>query len=94
MEDVRLFVGGLDYRADKKDLRAFFSAVGRVADVFTPFQNPQALTAGDKPRNKGFAFVEMGSPEEAAVAVEQLNGVRGPYGRVVSVSMAEKRKEI
>jgi len=92
VEGVRLFVGGLDYRADKRDLQALFSAAGRVVDVYTPFREGEGPGTGRKPRNKGYAFVEMGSMSEAALAVDLLDGTKGPYGRVVSVMEAEARR--
>jgi RNA recognition motif-containing protein len=88
----RLYVGGLDFRADKKDLRALFSAAGRVADVYTPFQDAGALAKGERPVNRGYAFVEMGTLEEARRAVLLLDGKEDPYGRRISVRFAKVKK--
>ena len=84
----RLYIGNLAYSADKKDLRALFALAGQVVDVYTPFQEGQHFK-----RNKGYGFVEMGSPEEAERAVEMFDGEGRIRGRVIQVKPAENRNE-
>lgn len=42
-------------------------------------------------RSRGFAFVEMSTPEEAAAAIEQMNG-REVGGRALKVNEAKPRE--
>ena len=63
---TKLYVGNLDYNATDTDLRTLFEKYGSVqaVDIIRDRYTGQA---------KGFAFVEMGSQEEAKKALE-LNG--------------------
>jgi len=62
----RLYVGNLDYATGEPELEELFRGVGNVlsAEVVT---NPRTQ------QSKGFAFVEMGSLEEAKRAVSVLD---------------------
>lgn len=62
----RLYVGNLDYSTGEAELEELFNGVGNVlsAEVVT---NPRTQ------QSKGFAFVEMGSVEEAKRAVGILD---------------------
>jgi hypothetical protein len=60
MEGKKLYVGNLTYSVGEDQLRELFSAYGTVASVKVIEQ-------------KGFAFVEMGSSEEAQAALDALN---------------------
>jgi len=62
----RLYVGNLDYSTGEAELEALFRGVGNVlsAEVVT---NPRTQ------QSKGFAFVEMGSIDEAKRAVSVLD---------------------
>lgn len=62
----RLYVGNLDYSTGEAELEELFKGVGNVirAEVVT---NPRTQ------QSKGFAFVEMGSLEEAKRAVSILD---------------------
>lgn len=82
----RLFVGNLDFEADKNDLRRLFKEAGMVLDVYTPFDK----TKGEF-KNRGFAFVEMASPEEAQAAIVMYDGQPGPGARALSVRPAQPR---
>jgi RNA recognition motif-containing protein len=80
----RLFVGNLPYEVTEQDLRTFFEADGRsVQEVFIPTDR-----ASGRPR--GFAFVTMGSDEEARTATETLNG-KELHGRAINISEARER---
>ncbi|HQZ29780.1 MAG TPA: hypothetical protein PK648_16680 [Verrucomicrobiales bacterium] len=63
---ARLYVGNLDYATGEPELEALFRGVGNVisAEVVT---NPRTQ------QSKGFAFVEMGSLDEARRAVAVLD---------------------
>jgi cold-inducible RNA-binding protein len=75
---TRLFVGNLSNDITEAALRAAFAAHGTVSEVHVV----QDRYTG---RSRGFAFVTMGSPEEAATAVERMNGA-ALNGRTIHVS--------
>jgi RNA recognition motif-containing protein len=64
---AKLFVGNLSYQATEDDIRELFQQTGTVESV-------RIITDQFTGRPKGYAFVEMSTPEEAAQAIEQLNG--------------------
>jgi RNA recognition motif-containing protein len=64
---AKLFVGNLSYQATEEDLREFFQQAGTVESV-------RIVTDQFTGRPRGFGFVEMATSEEAARAVDQLNG--------------------
>ena len=63
----KLYVGNLGYGVKSSDLETMFSAFGTV-------QSAQVIEDRDTGRSKGFAFVEMGSEQEAQAAIQGLNG--------------------
>jgi RNA recognition motif-containing protein len=63
----RLFVGNLPLDATEKDVRRFIEAEDRTVKSVTLVMDKE-----DRPR--GFAFVELGSDEEAQAAIAALNG--------------------
>ncbi len=80
----RLYVGNLSYSVNETDLRDAFTAEGYdVAEV-------KVVMDRDTGRPRGFAFVEMSSDQEAAAAIEQLNG-REVDGRAINVNEAQER---
>ena len=64
---AKLFVGNLSFQATEEDLRELFQQAGTVESV-------RIVTDQFTGRPRGFGFVEMASKEEAAKAVEMLNG--------------------
>jgi RNA recognition motif-containing protein len=76
----RVFVGGLPFASGEDALRELFAAHGDVQSV-------QIVTDKLTGRSRGFAFVEMSSPEEAAAAIEALNGT-DLEGRTLTVNEA------
>lgn len=80
----RLYVGNLSYNATEAELRDVFAEGGKnVAEV-------KIVLDRDTGRPRGFAFVEMGSDEEANQVISSLNG-REVQGRPISVSEARER---
>jgi cold-inducible RNA-binding protein len=79
----RLYVGNLAYSVTEADLREVFAEAGNVADV-------KVVLDRESGRPRGFAFVEMSADDEAAKAMETLNG-REIQGRAISVSEARER---
>ncbi len=64
---AKLFVGNLSFQATEEDLRELFQQAGTVESV-------RIVTDQFTGRPRGFGFVEMATKEEAAKAVEMLNG--------------------
>ena len=79
----RLYVGNLAYSVTEADLREVFTEAGNVADV-------KVVLDRESGRPRGFAFVEMSTYDEAAKAMQTLNG-REIQGRAISVSEARER---
>src|SRR5512145_1715450 len=76
----KLYVGNLPYSATEDSLKGAFSQFGTVESV-------AIITDRDTGRSKGFAFVEMATPQEAADAVSKLNSSE-MEGRTLKVSVA------
>jgi len=79
----RLYIGNLPFTATAEDVRGAFEAHGAVTDV-------RVVTDRDTGRSRGFAFVTMGSSEEATRAIEKMNGVL-LAGRPLRVNEAQER---
>lgn len=77
----RLYVGNLSYDASESDLFELFNGVGGV-------RNAEVVVNSRTQRSKGFAFVTMGSVDEARRAVAELNG-KDFMGRPLQLSGAK-----
>ena len=64
----KIYVGNLSYNTTEAGLNDLFQAHGKVVSV-------KVITDRDSGRSKGFAFVEMGTEDEARSAIAALNGV-------------------
>ncbi len=82
---TRLFVGNLSYQTTEDDLRQLFAGVANVASV-------TVVTERESGRSKGFAFVEMATPEDAQKAISQING-QTLHDRTIRVDLARPREE-
>ena len=80
---VRLYIGNLSFDATGPDLREIFESIGTVEDAIIVTR-----PGGGRPR--GFGFVTMSSEEEAAEAIQQLNGLEFA-GRKIKVNIAKER---
>ncbi len=78
MENKKLYVGNLNYRVNQEDLSKHFEAYGEVVSV--------RIIEG-----KGFGFVEYGTDEDAAKAMEALNGTEF-QGRTLRIDIAQPPK--
>jgi RNA recognition motif-containing protein len=84
MGTARLYVGNLFYGTTKETLEKVFSEHGEVVAV-------NIITDRQTGRPKGFAFVEMGSPEAAESAKGALNGT-DLDGRTINVDNAREQE--
>jgi cold-inducible RNA-binding protein len=80
-----IFVGNLDFAATDSSVRALFERYGSVDRV-------NLVTDRDTGRSRGFAFVEMGSTEEADRAIAGLNGADFE-GRALNVNEARPKSQ-
>src|SRR6195256_1449926 len=81
----KLYVGNLAYGVTDGDLEQMFAAHGTV-------QSAQVIMDRDTGRSKGFGFVEMGSDQEAQVAISAMNG-KEVDGRALTVNEAKPRED-
>lgn len=82
---TKLYVGNLSFRTTSDELRDAFAAAGTV-------ESATVIEDRDSGRSRGFAFVEMATPEEAAAAIEQFNG-KDFGGRNLTVNEAKPRTD-
>jgi len=82
---TKLYVGNLSFRTTGDELREAFSAAGTV-------ESATVIEDRDSGRSRGFGFVEMATPEEAAAAIEQFNG-KDFGGRSLTVNEAKPRAD-
>ncbi|MCX4246279.1 RNA recognition motif domain-containing protein [Paraliomyxa miuraensis] len=80
----RLFVGNLAFQTTEEGLRAAFEEFGVVTDA-------KIITDRETGRSRGFAFLTMGSDEDAKKAIEGMNGAMVD-GRALRVNEAEERR--
>ena len=79
----RLYVGNLPYETGENDLQDLFARAGTVETV----KVMRDMATG---RARGFAFVEMGSDDEAQKAIAELNEYQ-LGGRSLSVNEARPK---
>ena len=79
----RLYVGNLSFQTKAETIRTAFGAMGEVTDV-------HVVTDRETGQPRGFAFVTMGSQNEAAKAIAEMNGAMLD-GRTLRVNEAEER---
>ncbi len=81
----RLFVGNLSFDTTENDLQDAFAAFGSVTEA-------NLMMDRTTNRSRGFAFVTMGTPEEAQKAIDAMNG-KDMGGRSITVNIARPREE-
>jgi RNA recognition motif-containing protein len=79
----KIFVGNLSFETTSADLEALFAEAGTC-------ESASVINDRATGRSRGFGFVEMSSPSEAAKAIAALNG-RELHGRTLNVSEARER---
>ena len=81
----KLYVGNLPFTTDETQLQDLFAQAGTVDTV-------NVVRDRETGRARGFAFVEMGSDEEAQAAIKQLNSFE-LGGRALTVNEARPKTE-
>src|ERR1043165_3379089 len=81
----RLFVGSLSFDTTENTLQDLFAQAGKVVSV-------NVIQDKFSGKSRGFAFVEMGSAEEAAKAIELFNG-KAVDGRAIAVNEARPKED-
>ena len=81
----KLYVGNLPYDVGEADLQTLFAAAGTVETV----RVMRDMATG---RARGFAFVEMGSDDEARTAITQFHEY-SMGGRTLTVNEARPKPE-
>ena len=81
----KLFVGNLPYDTGEADLEQLFAQAGTV-------ESAKVIRDMATGRPRGFAFVEMGSDEEAQAAINQFNQY-SLGGRTIAVNEARPKPE-
>jgi cold-inducible RNA-binding protein len=81
----RLFVGNLPFTVTENDLQDYFAQAGAVVAV----NIMQDRATG---RSRGFAFVEMSTPDDATKAISMFHQ-KDFQGRLLTVNEARPREE-
>ena len=82
---TKLYVGNISFQTTSDELRDHFAQAGTV-------ESASVVEDRMTGRSRGFGFVEMATPEEAAAAIEQLNG-KEFAGRNLTVNEARPRTD-
>src|SRR5919199_3693339 len=82
---TKLYVGNLSFKTTSDDLREHFSQAGTV-------ESASVIEDRETGRSRGFGFVEMATPEEAAKAIEMFNG-KELGGRNLTVNEAKPKTD-
>ena len=85
MSNSKLYVGNLSFETLEIELEDLFKQAGTVTEAALM----QDRMTG---KSRGFAFVTMGTPEEAKKAVEMFNG-KQVGGRALTVNEARPRED-
>jgi RNA recognition motif-containing protein len=80
----KLYVGNLSYQVDSSELQQIFTQFGNV-------ESAEVIADRETGRSKGFGFVQMSTDEEAAAAIEGLNG-KDHGGRALTVNEAKPKE--
>ena len=78
---TKLYVGNLAFQTTSQELQELFAQVGTV-------ESASVVEDRDTGRSRGFGFVEMSTKEEAASAIQQLNG-KEVAGRALTIKSRE-----
>lgn len=82
---MKLYVGGLAYSTQDKELEQLFAEYGQVVSAVV-------IMDRDTGRSKGFGFVEMSDIKEAQNAIKELDG-KEFAGRSITVNQARPQED-
>src|SRR5690349_13004347 len=82
---MNIFVASLPFKLEESEIREIFEDYGEVTSA-------SLIMDKETGRIKGFGLMDMPNDEEALKAIEDLNGTE-IYGRNISVSKAQEKKE-
>ena len=82
---TKLFVGNLSFNTTEGDVLDLFKKAGTVSSC-------ELIVDKFTSKSRGFAFVQMGTQEEANKAVAELNG-KELDGRALTVNEAKPRED-
>jgi RNA recognition motif-containing protein len=82
---TKLFVGNLSFNTTEGDVLDLFKQAGNVTKC-------ELIVDKFSSKSRGFAFVEMGTQEEANAAIAQFNG-KELDGRALTVNEARPRED-
>lgn len=80
---TNIFIANLDWEISSDDLRATFSAFGKVSYAHVVFDRVTK-------KSKGYGYVEMDNPDEAIAAIDALKGLE-VNGRKLDVKIASPK---
>jgi cold-inducible RNA-binding protein len=83
--NTKLFVGNLSFNTTENDLQDAFASHGTVVEANLMMDRMSG-------RSRGFAFVTMGTPEEAQKAIEAMNGSMLD-NRTITVNIARPKED-
>jgi RNA recognition motif-containing protein len=81
---MNIFVGGLPFKVDEKELRELFEKYGELTSV-------KLIIDKQTGRSKGYGFVEIQDDSAGQQAIEELDGTQ-LYGRTIGVRKSEDKK--
>lgn len=82
---MNIFIANLNYKVQSEKLQEIFEEYGEVSSAKVIFERETG-------RSKGFGFVEMPNDDDAAKAIEDLDGVE-IEGKAIVVKIAKPREE-
>ena len=83
IDTMNIYVGNLPHKATEDEVRQAFEEFGQVAEV-------RLIVDKFSGESRGFGFVEMPSKDEAAKAIEEMNG-KEFMERVLNVNEARPK---
>jgi cold-inducible RNA-binding protein len=84
-DEVKLYIGNLDYATNEKKLREEFAQFGEVTDVFLPVERSTS-------RPRGFGFVTMATRAAAESAISKMDQAQVD-GRTIRVNESRPKGE-
>ncbi|GCA76817.1 hypothetical protein MiTe_03668 [Microcystis aeruginosa NIES-2520] len=81
---MSIYVGNLPFEVDQDDVVEVFTEYGKIKRVHLPMDR-------ETKRKRGFAFVEMETPEQESAAIAALDGAQW-MGRELKVNQARERE--